>query len=278
MVLRRGKPHAVRELVLEINVGGEAHVLDRRQRAFPRGDQEHFCPSERSVAGRVNPIAVRFHQANAECAFNLHIVAEGTSEMDALEIAGGGAEALQEQLESRCYSALCQLQFANVGLVKDDGAGNGEEFRAVGDPSRRKNSRCAKADGDGVNKSAAADAAWLDVANDICMYLFATERHVGNGTSGDAHAHPNASSFKSGPCGGRGANDAEAVTDSDFAVGSEVDQGHEMVTMRNAGSENSGEDVRANKPSQTGCKTNCAGCWQMPAEILRAECLTSGIW
>ena len=60
-----------------------------------------FCASQRSVAGSVNPFAVRLEQADAECAFNLHIIAKGAREMDALEIAGSRAQAFEKQLESR---------------------------------------------------------------------------------------------------------------------------------------------------------------------------------
>ena len=81
--------------------------------------------------------------------------------MNALEIAGACAEALEQQLESCGDGGLGQLQFANVGLIENDGAGDGKEFCAVGDAARRQDRPACEARSDGVDKSAAADAARL---------------------------------------------------------------------------------------------------------------------
>ena len=136
----------------------------------------------------------------------------------------------------------------------------------------------AKAGSNGVDKSAAADAAWLDVAIDS-LHGSLRRRATREEMAPVAARMPirMAASFKGGPRGGGGANDAEAVADSDFAVGAQIDQRDEIVALCHAGGDDSGKDVGADKAAKAGREANCAGCRQMPAEILRAECLRAKI-
>ena len=101
----------------------------------------------------------RFEQADAEGALDLHVVAEGAGEMNGAERAHLRAEALEEQPETRGDGALGQLQLANVGLVEDDGRGDGKNLCTVGDAAVGEDGSAAQARGDGVDQAAAADAA-----------------------------------------------------------------------------------------------------------------------
>ena len=95
-----GKEHAIREFDLKDRVGGEADVLDGGQGGFLGGEKQHFCAAQGGVSGGVNDNGGRFDEADADGALDLYIIAERAGEMNTLEVACAGAQALEQQLES----------------------------------------------------------------------------------------------------------------------------------------------------------------------------------
>ena len=86
-----GEGHAVGKLVLKGGIGGEADVLDGRERGF-FGEQKQFCAAESGVACGVDESAGRFEQSDPEGGLDLHVVAECAGEVDGLEIGWAGGE------------------------------------------------------------------------------------------------------------------------------------------------------------------------------------------
>ena len=90
--------------------------------------KQHFCAAKGGVAGGVDERVWGFEEADAEGALDLHVVAEGASEMDGAERSQVSAEALEEQAEAGGDGAFGKLQLANVGLVEDNGRRDGEDL------------------------------------------------------------------------------------------------------------------------------------------------------
>jgi hypothetical protein len=84
------------ELVLEVRVGGEADVVNAGQGQGRGREKKHFCAAKGCVAGGVDEFALCVDEADAEGAFDLHVVAECAGEVNALEAAGPGADVVEE--------------------------------------------------------------------------------------------------------------------------------------------------------------------------------------
>ena len=59
-------------------------MLNSRELGFI-SKQQHFCAAEGSVAGGVDDRVRRFEQADAKSALDLHVIAEGASEINGVE-------------------------------------------------------------------------------------------------------------------------------------------------------------------------------------------------
>ena len=76
-------------------------MLDRRQSGVFAGEQQHLCSAQGCVAGRFDPFAGRFDEADPVGALDLHIIAECASQMNGLKVACAGADAVEQQPDSR---------------------------------------------------------------------------------------------------------------------------------------------------------------------------------
>ena len=63
------------------------------------------------------------------------------------------------------------------------------------------------------------------------------------------------------------------VTDSDFAVGAQIDQCNQIVPVGNSGCDDAGKNVGTDKAPKTTRETNGAGRGQRPAQLLWMESL-----
>lgn len=75
----------------------------------------------------------RLDQADAEGALDLDIIAECASKIDALKVAGVGAQTPEQQPESGGNGGLRQLQFTDIGLEENNGFRDPEESCAIRD-------------------------------------------------------------------------------------------------------------------------------------------------
>ena len=85
-----------------------------------------------------------------------------------------------------------------------------------------------------------------------------SERDVGDGAGDGAHAHADGACLEGGTGGGGGADDAVAIADDDFAVGAKVDERGELIAVRDARSDDAGENIGTDETTDATRESNDA--------------------
>src|SRR5580704_7702296 len=161
---------------------------DVEHREIFRAD-EQLGSAQCGVARGDKVVHGSFEQAYADRALGANIVAESSRQEDGFDVVDAGTPAIEQDAHAGSDGALGQLQLANVGLPKLDGAADGKLLGAVGEPAAGPDDLAVESGGDGVNQSAAADATRLHVANHGAFHTLMVQENPGNGAGSGAHAH-----------------------------------------------------------------------------------------